>query len=233
MRKYLPVLLFVVLCLAIALLWRNHSKVDGDPLAASLADLGPSISATQARGPSYVAIIGDSITVAAPHQPVCGRPLAVAAVGGTRIIHALRDILPHLQKSPPAALLIALGTNDSKRWIRKTRAQKLADFKAEYRTLLTAAKVASANVGVVMIPPVGKGEGDAGFEAAIIAEFNEIIQVLATEAGVPTFSLAGLAGADGFARVGLTTDGVHLSAAGYGIWMDVVGQAWTAVKPCQ
>jgi lysophospholipase L1-like esterase len=189
-------------------------------------------------GPAYAAIIGDSIAAKAPHRSaaerLCGRPLVTAALDGAQLRHALDDILPLLQDRRPDQIVIAIGVNETKRLITKPRRGRLAEFTQLYRRLLVDAQALTPAVAVLLIAPVAKDGpmGDQVFDGTLIAEFNKIISGLAAEANVPTFSLAAFADTDGFARRGLTVDGVHPTSAGYAVWMDAADQAWTSVTRC-
>jgi lysophospholipase L1-like esterase len=229
------------LCLVLAVIsavavYRRIMEGRGDPDVFSLTHFSHTVFAAQARsGPRYAAIVGDSIAANAKYQPVCERPVVVAAVAGARLDHALHDILPLLQHERPSSILIAIGVNDSKRLITTPRPERLAMFESQYRAVIAGAKALTPDVAVVLIPPVGKDDwfGDVAFEAALIAEFNRIITRQAAQAQVPLFSLAALAGPDGFARAGTTVDGVHPSVAGYGVWMEAIEQAWNRIKACR
>jgi lysophospholipase L1-like esterase len=187
-----------------------------------------------AGGPSYSAMVGDSITANGPHLMVCGKPVLRAAFNGARVQALVDHVVPTLREKPPSALLLAAGVNDTWRHIPTPRPQRVAEFRAAYSSLIGAAQALTPQVGVVLIGPVAE-RGDLSatfFDTDLIREFNLIIEELAAKAAVPTFTLAALAGADGFARDGLMLDGVHPSAAGYAIWTTAVEQAWTRVKLC-
>jgi hypothetical protein len=186
------------------------------------------------HGDGYRAIIGDSISAVSPDQLVCGRPVLRVAYGGAQIDDALDTLMPLLANSRPAALLIAIGVNDAQRRIAKSREQLLADVAAGYRTLLQQAKALTPNVAVIEASPVGQGQpmGDVFFDPSLITAINELIRSAAADAKVPVFSLSALAKSDGFARDGVTLDGVHLSPDGYAIWNKVSAQAWQSFGAC-
>ena len=190
----------------------------------------------QRCGPGYCCIIGDSITEAAPLAAVDGRGPINAGIGGARVADALRLILPTLEGTRPAALLLAIGVNDTKREVPEPPAQRLADFARDYQALVRGARQLTPHVGLVAIGPVAKGTqfvefGDNFFDPALIVAFNNTIATIAAEMDVPLQSLAGLAGADGLALPDVTDDGVHLSAAGYAIWNAAIAHAWQTVMP--
>ena len=180
------------------------------------------------RGPGYRCIIGDSITAAAPLELVAGQPPINAGIGGARVGDALRLILPTLMGSQPAALLLAIGVNDTKRQFPEPQTQRLTDFHRDYRDLARGARRLTPHVGLLLIGPVAKGMdvGDTFFDPELILAFNAIIAAVATEFKAPLFPLAGLEGADRLAHPHVTHDGVHLSDAGYVIWNEVVARAW-------
>jgi lysophospholipase L1-like esterase len=185
------------------------------------------------RRPGYVVVIGDSITEAAPLEAVAGQLPINAGIGGARVSDAVRFILPTLNDSQPAALLIAIGVNDTKFQFPEPRAQRLADFARDYRDLVRGARRLTPNVGLLLIGPVAKGMdiGDNFFDPELILAFNAIIAAVATELKAPVFPLTGLEGANGLAHPQVTHDGVHLSDAGYAIWNKVVARAWQTLLP--
>jgi lysophospholipase L1-like esterase len=234
--KLIAGLCVVLALMSAAAVYRSVMRGRGDPDVFALVGFSRAVFAAQVRtGPRYPAIVGDSIAAQTAHQPVCGRPVVVAAIAGASLRHALADILPLLRHDPPAGLVIAIGVNDAKRLIAAPRARRLAAFEADYGALIVKAQALTPDVAVVLIPPVGKDDwfGAAAFDADLIAEFNRIITRLAAEAHVPVFSLSALAGPDGFARAGATVDGVHPSAAGYAVWMSTIEQAWNRIKACR
>jgi lysophospholipase L1-like esterase len=185
------------------------------------------------RRAGYVVIIGDSITEAAPLAPVAGQLPINAGIGGARIGDAVRIILPTLKDSQPAALLIAIGVNDTKFQFPEPRVQRLTDFARDYRELVLGARRLTPNVGLLLIGPVAKGMdiGDRFFDPELILAFNAIIAAVATELKAPVFPLTALEGAGGLAHPHVTHDGVHLSDAGYAIWNEVVAMAWQKLLP--
>jgi lysophospholipase L1-like esterase len=184
------------------------------------------------RRAGYTVIIGDSIAEAAPLEPVAGQLPINAGIGGARVGDAIRIILPTLRDSQPAALLIAIGVNDTKFQFPQPRTQRLTDFARDYRDLVRGARRLTPNVGLLLIGPVAKGMdvGDRFFDPQLILAFNAIIAAVATEMQAPVFPLVGLEGADGLAHPHVTHDGVHLSDAGYAIWNDVVARAWAKLS---
>jgi lysophospholipase L1-like esterase len=231
-----PSTLSWVLCGLIALValfgaYRWQSR----PPAATLESFWRTLAADQAGvGLGHSAIIGDSLTVAAPLLAVCGRSVVKAAFDGARVQQAVDYIMPPLSKSPPAAVLIAIGVNDGWRHITASRAQRLVDFEDAYRGLIDMALVLTPKVGIVLLPSVAK-DGDLGagfFDPSLLDQFNQIIVKLANHKQLPVFPLVALSGPDGFSRPNMTHDGVHLTPAGYAVWMQVVTQAWRTIQPC-
>jgi lysophospholipase L1-like esterase len=223
--------LIVLVALLAAYRWQTRPQAE----AATLERYLRTLAADQASaGPGHSAIIGDSLTVAAPLLPVCGRVVVKAAFNGAQAQQAVDYIMPPLSTSPPAAVLIAIGVNDAWRHIATPRAQRLADFDVAYRGVIDAALALTPTVGIVLLPSVAK-DGDLGvsfFDPPLIDQFNQIIVKLAKNKQLPVFSLAALSGPDGFSRSGLTHDGIHLTPAGYAVWMQVVTLAWRTIQPC-
>jgi lysophospholipase L1-like esterase len=193
-------------------------------------------SAQQQAGPQYAAMIGDSITMAAPNLVVCGKPVVKAAFDGARVAELVEHVAPTLKAKPPSAIVLAAGVNDAWRHLAITmpRPQRIQEFRASYRGLVIAAQALTPKVGIVLIPPVGR-DGHLGvsfFDTTLIEDFNAIIRELASELRVPIATLSALAGADGLARPGLTKDGVHPTPAGYAIWSAATAQAWAQLTSC-
>jgi lysophospholipase L1-like esterase len=184
--------------------------------------------------PGYLAIIGDSLTADAPEQEVCGTKLVPVAFGGAQIEHAQQHLLPLLVAKRPSALIVAMGVNDAQRRIAKSREQLLSGAATTYRQLLHQATKLTPHVAVVLNPPVGQGQpmGDVFFDPGMITAINDIIRTAAGELDLPVFSLAELAGPDGFARAGVTLDGVHPSPSGYAIWAATIAEAARHLQPC-
>jgi lysophospholipase L1-like esterase len=202
------------------------------PAGLTLVDIQNLLSTQIAKQEAgYSAIVGDSITVAAPSQTLGGQKVLRVAYGGARIDGALTNLMPLMTDRPPTALIIAIGVNDAQRGIEKSRDQLLADVATNYRALLLRAKRLTPRVAVVLSPPVGRGQpmGDIIYDPALIVAINAIMQAVADELQIPVLALSALAGMDGFARPDTTLDGVHLSAAGYAIWSDVTAQAWQTI----
>ncbi len=210
--------------------WNRRNAVP--PQIASFVD---GLEAAQRLGgPQYSAIVGDSITAAAPLPSVCGKPVVKAAFDGARVAELVAHVVPRLAATPPSAVLLAAGVNDTWRRIPMSREQRLTEFRTSYRTLIVRARALTPHVGIVLIPPVAR-EGALGatfFDTTLIEQFNGIIIELAAQSGLPTFTLAAMAGADGFTPAELTRDGVHPTDAGYAVWIKAVNEAWPRVKTC-
>jgi lysophospholipase L1-like esterase len=192
--------------------------------------------AQQQGGAQYTAMIGDSITVAAPNLVVCGKPVVKAAFDGARVAELVEHVAPTLKAKPPSAIVLAAGVNDAWRHLSNAtpRPQQIEEFRAAYRALVIAAQALTPKVAIVSIPPVGQ-DGHLGvsfFDTTLIDDFNGIISGLASELRVPIVTLSALAGADGLARPGLTNDGVHPTPAGYALWRAAVDQAWARIASC-
>lgn len=235
MPRPLYLLAFAVLGLLIGPSAAYRAMTKPTAVVYTMADFERQIrSELRQHGDGYRAMIGDSITAVSPDQVVCGRPIIRVAYGGAQIEDALLDLMPLLADSRPAALTIAIGVNDAQRRIAKSRDQLLTDFAAGYRKLLQQAKALTPNVAVIQASPVGQGQsmGDVFFDPSLITAINGLIRDAAADAKVPVFSLSGLAQSDGFARAGVTLDGVHLSPAGYSIWSAVAAQASQSIRAC-
>jgi lysophospholipase L1-like esterase len=183
----------------------------------------------------FVAILGDSITERALAKSLCGKFLLNAGVGGATVGSVLRDILPLFAPKKPRAMLIAVGVNDASRVSPEPRDRRIAVFTEEYRRLLEGAKALTPNLAVALIGPVEvrRDLGELYYDPDLIVTFNGIIEKAAAEANVPVVSLAALADERGYAREGMTVDGVHLSAQGYDIWRERLYEGWSTAVKCE
>ena len=170
--------------------------------------------------PDPVVILGDSIVDMADLPQLCGQTVLNAGVAGARtdaIEMLSREVLAIRH---PRLIIIAVGLNDTHRDVRTSD----AEFLATYRAIVARARMTGANVRVTTIPPVGPSDmGRAGeFDRGRITAFNALIR----KVGVPVLEVNdALADDNGIETDGLTDDGVHPNARGYGVWKRVMAQA--------
>ena len=171
-----------------------------------------------------IVLAGDSIVELAFAPALCGKATFNAGIGGATVSDVSRRVLSSLQEKKPGALIIAVGVNDARRSSPLTREQRIEAFTSDYRELVANAKALTRRLAVVLVAPVERSKlmGDLHFDPAMIDTFDAIIRTIAANEGVQVIAMPGLSDGHGYAREGLTIDGVHLTADGYVLWRDAI-----------
>lgn len=158
-----------------------------------------------------VVVLGDSMTELAMLNDVCGEQALNAGVSGAQVrqlIGLARDLSEVVR---PDEFVIAVGTNDS----RYRDPTSEADFNRSFHELIVAARATGARVSLLDIPPVGKFDKAALFDADLVAIHNRHIHSV----GLPVGHVwRAMAGPDGMLPTPMTDDGVHPNARGYQPW---------------
>ncbi|MCU0757568.1 MAG: GDSL-type esterase/lipase family protein [Steroidobacteraceae bacterium] len=191
------------------------------------------IAGQLAQGPDapYYLVIGDSLVEAARLDPICGlRPLN-GGVGGARVADLVGVVRRVGARDSLRLLVIAAGVNDAS----PPRVASVAEFEAAYETLLADAGLAPDRIIMVGIAPLERDKplGTGYFDAPRAREFDRAIRMLAARTGATYVDLGARLGAgDGTARIGSTTDGVHLTPATYDTWRSAIADAAGASRGC-
>jgi hypothetical protein len=172
-------------------------------------------------GPQAVIFVGDSITELAPlPKSFCGHPVINAGIGGFDVA-SYQKTLAEIGDFQAAAIVIELGTNDSR--VGHTR-----DFSERYTALLATLARRSSHLLLDGLPPIEpKRKFSDLFDNTAHAAINTQIRSMAASTSRPFVDLA-MAMASG----DLTVDGVHPSADGYKPFLDATWKALTAALGC-
>jgi lysophospholipase L1-like esterase len=171
-----------------------------------------------------ILIAGDSIVEFAYLPELCGEKVFNVGMGGAGVIQTqtlLGKVLPRIKVKQ---IIIAVGINDSAggQW------PNVAGFGQAYRALIQSAVASGAAVTIATIAPIAENIplDSRYFNIDEIRRTNDEIRRIAHETGRTLIDFdAAMAGPNGFLPPGFTTDGVHLTMAGYRIWGDTIGKA--------
>jgi lysophospholipase L1-like esterase len=171
------------------------------------------ISSAFAPLPRFVAF-GDSITYRAPWATVAASAsvdfVRNAGVPGNTTAQMLARLNHDVLAYNPDVVTLMGGTND------RAQGVPLRTAMAHLRTIITRLENAGARVVLMTIPP----------NTGSVAAWNAAIRSLADSEGVPCADIYSvLANAHGGWLPGLTTDGVHPTAAGYARMAPVIAAA--------
>lgn len=170
--------------------------------------------------PNPVVIFGDSIVERAVLPPqVCGFALVNAGVAGAKISYFQRHSAELLGYSRPKLTVLAVGINDA-------AAKDDKDFQGRYHQTVSSL-VEVAPVLVATVTPVQEGPfaSIGGYDPQMVPALNRAIS--ATPNATAVIDLNGP-----LSEANLTTDGVHLSAAGYSLWTGAIVKGIAAALGC-
>jgi lysophospholipase L1-like esterase len=175
----------------------------------------------RSAGPQAVIFIGDSITERAPlPDHVCGHVVINAGISSLDVAN-YQKTLADIGDFRAAAIVVALGTNDSK--IGHAR-----DFDVRYIELLATLARRSSRLVLVGLPPIEPNHKFSDFfDNTAHAAINAKIRLIAASASRPFVDLA-----TAMPSGDLTVDGVHPSADGYKPLLDTTWKALTAALDC-
>ena len=177
-------------------------------------------------GPNRIVFVGDSITYGCNWA---------ATLGNSNIVNqgvpsdTTRDILARLQSvaDPQArAYFVMAGINDLTQGIPQ------AETVSNIRKIIRVLKQTSPDADIVLqsILPVNSRVRPFLFETSLVKDVNgELRQIADEKARVVFLDLYPLF-LDGNGRLKreFTCDGLHLSAAGYEVWVDLLRKEWFA-----
>ena len=167
------------------------------------------IKAALKQADDPVVMLGDSIVWLADFpRTVCGRPIVNAGIGGSSTASGLDGmLLKALAGKKPAMVVVSLGLNDS------AKPFSAETFRANYLELLKTLKSATSQLAIASVTPAEAGLPEAEIvNTSAINNYNAILPSIATEAGVSYIAVPPMPAKH-------TTDGIHLSASGYAVWM--------------
>jgi lysophospholipase L1-like esterase len=177
---------------------------------------------TLSRVDHPIIMVGDSIVESSTlPREVCGHAIVNAGLDGASTASDLGTwLVDVLEGKPVAAIVVSLGTNDA------FGARSRPQFEANYRALLAQFSKATGRVIVLAIPSldvVSRITSEMHTEVmGRINDYNSALPELAAESGATFAALPSM-------PTPHTIDGVHLSAAGYQVWDQVVLQGASAL----
>lgn len=156
-----------------------------------------------------------------PHPGASLRLVANLALNGRTSAELVREQLPELPRWEPEFVSLLVGVNDV---VRGARAGEYEDsLRAIFETLLRRlppGRIVTVGTPDYTVTPRGADFGDPGERSREIAAFNGIMASVSAEHGVrhvEVFDLSQRAAAD---RSLVAGDGLHPSAAQYGLWVE-------------
>jgi lysophospholipase L1-like esterase len=165
-----------------------------------------------------VVVFGDSIVEGAPlPNSICGLPVINAGVTGAAIEYFRNHARELLGSSRPALIVLAVGIYNAS----SIASQTFRQYYRETAALLSRA----APLVVATITPVRSGPGSVGYDASLVPDLNQIIKATPERRGVIDLNTA-LSNAD------LTTDGIHLGADGYALWLKTMIEGIAKAEGC-
>jgi lysophospholipase L1-like esterase len=177
--------------------------------------LGIFLGAAREWLPGGTLFVGDSITE--------GFPLAEAfpdghvinqGIGGDKI-NGVRERLDIVALAQPATVYLMIGTNDVA-WKETVTSETL---RLDYASLLDELRQVLPEARIIVQSVLPTGRAYAGGNARV-QQLNGVIAELAQERKLEFVNLyPKLQGADGLMDSQYTTDGIHLSLAGYWRWL--------------
>lgn len=185
------------------------------PLRPAVAEGGP------------IVLLGDSITAAGDWPRLLGRSDVVnAGIPGdtTDDILARLDAVRALR---PRVVLLLVGVNDLASGVPLPR------IAARHELIVTALRAAEPSPTVVVesVLPVSEGAWNV-LDNDRVRALNRLLESMSSRLGVAYLDVTtAFAGSDRAIRADLTSDGVHLSQAGYDAWARELVPALAAFPP--
>jgi lysophospholipase L1-like esterase len=160
-------------------------------------------------------MLGDSITEFAYLPSICRGTILNAGVAGATLANTFDLSQRILKLIRPSKIIIAIGTNDA-----QTAIETSPDiFASRYGSLVEKARATGAELYVANIPPIAL-EGQRVVDPTRILKLNQIIENVSKATDAPLIDLfGGMQPVNGFLPSALTTDGIHLTPAGYNRWL--------------
>ncbi len=194
-------------------LWRGWRVVTGASMPFPYPDARPAGPGLDDGliGVVDVVMLGDSITAMGRWNEYWPR-LRVANRGiGGETAADMRKRLATVFAVDPQLVVLLVGTNDVA--IRKDRERTIDDLEA-----LVAILVPRVRTVLATVPPCvcSASQND------LVAGLNREIRRIAGKRGVALIDLHAALAKDGALDPALTTDGIHLNAAGYGRWVSLI-----------
>jgi lysophospholipase L1-like esterase len=181
-----------------------------------------------AVGPGGLLFVGDSIVEGFYWNRIGALPVLNAGYSGIWT-EALEPRIPLLlQSAKPALAVLLVGTNDAK---KDCSEEGLDGAVKNLDQIVSHCKSASVPLIVMTPPPVERAKRVTSFYSidAMAAISRRICETCDGRAAAIVDLQAALSDGEGAARIGMTTDGIHLSAEGYRLMHDMLAEAVMAV----
>lgn len=167
-------------------------------------------------------LLGDSISECHPAQQLRGRRVVNMGISGDQADHPEGGMLrrvPMIARARPAEVFVLIGINDLN---NGKSAQDLAPQQRRVIELLEQ----TAPTARLFIQSVMPTRGNYRHLLAGVTETNRLLAPFVAERGHTYVDIASeMSDANGELREELTTDGVHLTPAGYDLWTALMGSA--------
>ena len=174
-----------------------------------------------AVGQGGLLFVGDSLVEGFYWNRLGSLPVLNAGYSGIWT-EALEPRVPLLLKSAqPGIAVLLVGTNDAKKDCTESTLDAVAEH---FERILVHFEDAGVPLVVMTPPPVERAKRLTGFYAAdAMASLSRRIVAMANGRVAAIVDLqTAFADGDGAARAGMTVDGIHLSAQGYGLMRDML-----------
>ncbi len=170
-----------------------------------------------------VVFLGDSLTARGDWEALLG-PGRVANQGldGEVSAGVLRR-LPAILAQPPAKLFIMVGINDLHG--AEPASRQVANLLDNYRRMMSLLQKDAPQTRTLFLSllPAGRDLADCQRLNDVVREVNRRLAQLAAQAGMAYVDLhARMLDHDGQLQADCTLDGLHLSKAGYQLWLETI-----------
>ncbi len=210
-------ILLAILTLAISLQASDGAEPAGLQKGDRIVFLGDSITAGGVRADGYVTLIGQGL---AQHHGDLGIEIIGAGISGNKVPDCQKRLDRDVLAKKPTIVVIYIGINDVWHWSRDAGTTK-EDYEAGLRDLIQRCQQAGARVVLCTPSVIGERTDGSNKFDEMLEEYAAISRKVAGEMSCQLVDLRKrflehlkLHNADNAERGVLTTDGVHLNAAG-------------------
>ena len=181
-------------------------------------------------GPGGLLFVGDSLVEGFYWNRIGTWPVLNAGYSGiwTETLEPRVPLL--LQASRPRVAVLLVGTNDAKKDCTESGLDGVTEH---FEKIIRHFGSAAVPVVVMTPPPIERAKRLTGFYSAeaMASLSGRIVQVSQGRAAAVVDLQRAFADADGSARAGITTDGIHLSAEAYRLLHGMLEKTMAAIGP--